>query len=143
MSERAPALTPTELSVRLQPLGLSARDLRALLHDPDFQEISDRNSQLIFISYFIPEQCFITMNDKKLSDIYQISPGNVRKIRFKTRNHDENSPVHFGRPTSLNADQENEIVQLILSRASEERFLRKGELLNEIERIYGNIFTYG
>jgi hypothetical protein len=51
--------------------------------------------------------------------------------------------VHFGRPTSLNADQENKIVQLVLSRASEERFLRKGELLNQIERIYGKILKYG
>jgi hypothetical protein len=41
MLERAPALHLDELAPRLEPTGMSARDVRVMLHDPEFQAIVD------------------------------------------------------------------------------------------------------
>jgi hypothetical protein len=45
MCEPTSAFEPGELARRLEPSGMSARDLRAMFHDPEFQAISDRNSK--------------------------------------------------------------------------------------------------
>jgi hypothetical protein len=142
MCKRAPALPLNELSRKLHPLGFAARDLRALLRDPELLTIADRNSQMFFLSRYIPEQCYISLNDKKLAEIYEISIGNVRKLRFLAKQRNEDNPIHVGKPCTLSKEQENEIVQELLTRAEDDKFLRKGELLDEIERVYGHSFTY-
>jgi hypothetical protein len=64
---------------------MSERDIRAMLHDPEFQAIVDRNSQLIFLQKHAIDECNVSMNDKKLAAIYQISEGHVRCIRCIAR----------------------------------------------------------
>lgn len=95
MSECAPALSPAKSSRRLEPLDLTSRDTRTLLRDPDFQAIPDRNSQMAFLADFIPEQCYDTVNDTRLSAIYEISVGNVRKIRCSQRKRNQSDRVRL------------------------------------------------
>jgi hypothetical protein len=54
MSEPTAALSPEEIILRPEPFGLTARDIRALLQNPDFQANSDRNSQMVTL-----EQCVL------------------------------------------------------------------------------------
>jgi hypothetical protein len=58
---------------------MNARDIRALLHDCEFQQISDRNSQMLYLKQFPADQCFLSINDKALGCIHEISMGNMKK----------------------------------------------------------------
>jgi hypothetical protein len=143
VSEPTPALGPQELILRPEPLGLTARDIRALLHNPDFQAISDRNSQMAIVEQCVPGQCYITINDKKLSAKYGISVGRVRKIRCFSKKNSESTPTHIGGPFALTDAQKDEIVRNLLARAANCHFLRNGEFLDKIEQTYGKALTYG
>jgi hypothetical protein len=56
---------------------------------------------MAFLADFIPEQCYVTVNHKRLSAIYDISFGNVLKIRCSQRKRDQSGPSHIGRPLVL------------------------------------------
>jgi hypothetical protein len=117
MSECFPALSPAELSRRLKPLDLTSRDTRTLLRDPDFQAIPDRNSQVAFLADFIPEQCYDTVNNTRLSAIYEISVGTVRKIRCSQRKRNQTGLSQTGRPFVQAEEQENQPLQSLLTPA--------------------------
>jgi hypothetical protein len=98
---------------------------------------------MLFLRRCAEEQCYVSVNDKVLADIYAISLGNVRKIRCNARRRELNPSHRTGRPAALSEDQEVEIVQNLLRRASEGLFMKKSELLDEIERVYGKVLTFG
>jgi hypothetical protein len=85
-------LHPDELAPRFELTGMLARDVRAMLHDPEFQAIVDRKSQLIFRQKYAINECNISMNDKNLAAIYQFSKGHVLRICCVVRKR-ENIPV--------------------------------------------------
>jgi transposase len=143
MSERAPALPPHELAHRLESTGMSARDVRAMFHDPDFQAIEDRNSQLLYLHEYALSECYVSINSKKLAEIYQISEGHVRRIRCAARKKEEKKPQPVGRPRKLSEDQEKEILDWILDLGSSLRYPTKREVLDEIENRYGKALSYG
>jgi DNA-binding NarL/FixJ family response regulator len=122
---------------------MTGRDIRALLHDADFRAIPDRNSQMLFLREFAAEQCFVLINDETLAEIYDISLGNVKKIRCNARRRQQNPSSRLGRPSALTDDQEAETVQRLIHHASDSIFLKKGELLDEIEAVYGKVLTFG
>jgi hypothetical protein len=84
MSERVSALLAAELFHELEPLGLTARNIRTLLRNPDFQVIPDR-------THFIREQCCITIKDKEISTVYDISVSNVRKSHYLATKHSQSA----------------------------------------------------
>jgi DNA-binding NarL/FixJ family response regulator len=143
MTNRTQGLPSPQLLQRLQRTVMSGRDIRALLHDSDFRAIPDRNSQMLFLREFAADQCFVSINDKILAEIYEISLGNVKKIRCNAHRRQQDPSPRLGRPPALTDDQEAEIVQRLIRRASEGIFLKKDELLDEIEDVYGKVLTFG
>jgi hypothetical protein len=122
---------------------MSARDVRAMLHDPEFQAIVDRNSQLIFLQKYAIDECNLSMNDKKLATIYQISEGHSRWIRCIARKREEYSSQAIGRSHKLPDDHEREVMEMILTAANDLNFPARHELLDEIENRYHKVLTYG
>jgi hypothetical protein len=59
--------------------GSDARDIRALLQDSEFQQISDQHSERLFFKQFLAEQGLTSIHDITLVCIHQISVGNVEK----------------------------------------------------------------
>jgi hypothetical protein len=49
----------------------------------------------------------------------------------------------IGRPPILTEDREHELIRIILEAATNGKRLRKGEVLDEVERRYGKALTYG
>jgi hypothetical protein len=143
MFTRAPALPLPLLLQRLERTALSGRDIRALLQNPDFRAIPDRNSQMLFLRNFADEECFVSINDKTLAEAYDIGLGNVKKIRCKARQRESTPAQRVGRPPALTGEQEDEVVQNLLRRASQGLFMKKSELLDEIEKVYGKVLTHG
>jgi hypothetical protein len=47
MHTRAPEVALAILSDKFEHTAMNARDIRALLHDSEFQQISDRDSQML------------------------------------------------------------------------------------------------
>jgi hypothetical protein len=115
MSERAPSLPPNELARRLEPTGMTARDVRAMFHEPEFQAIVDRKSQLLFLDQYLMNECHISINDKRLAEIYQISEGHIRRLRCVARKRQETGARAAGRPRKLTDDREKEVKDWILS----------------------------
>jgi hypothetical protein len=120
---------------------MSARDVRAMLHNPEFQAIVDRNSQLIFLQRYVINKCNVPLNDKKPAAIYQISEGHVRHIRCVTRKREEYPSQPIGRPHKLTDDQEREVIKMILTAANDLHFPTKREVLNEIENQYHKVLN--
>jgi hypothetical protein len=75
-----------------------------MFHDPEFQAIVDRSSQLIFLQKYAIGECNVSMNDKKFAAIYQISEGHVRHIRCVARKREEHPSQPIGRPHDLTDD---------------------------------------
>jgi hypothetical protein len=122
---------------------MNARDIRALLHDSEFQRISDRNSQMLFLRQFALDECSLSINNKALARVFEISEGNVRKIRCLARQRDDDTTGRPGRPPLMTDDQEAAMVEGLIARASQRIFLTTGELLNEVEQMFGKLLTYG
>jgi hypothetical protein len=96
---------------------LSARDIRALLYDAEFQSIPDRNSQMVFLQEFGREKCFVSINSKTLSVVYQMKEALVRKVLSRTRKKIENPEVYRAPPHALSDEREEELIQSIFHEA--------------------------
>jgi hypothetical protein len=93
-----------ELSRRLQATRLTARDIRALTHDPEFQAIAGRNSQLAFTKNYASYECGLSVNGKKLTAIYEISVGHIKQLRHAVPQQRDAAQPNCGRPPSLMED---------------------------------------
>jgi transposase len=131
------------LSRRLEGTQLTARDIRALMHDPEFQAITDRNAQLVFLKKYAALECGFSINPKQLASIYDISVGHVRNLLCAARKREESGPSIRGRPPILTEDQEQELVNQLRPTPDTRHFPTKKELLDEVERRYGKVLTYG
>jgi hypothetical protein len=74
----APVLPLEEIAPRFRRTILSGGDIRTLLQDVEFQQIEDRNSQMLFLRRFVVDECLVSMNTKMPADVYDISVGNVK-----------------------------------------------------------------
>jgi hypothetical protein len=86
------------------------RDICALLHNPDFRAVSDRNSKILFLREFPAKQCFVLIIDKTLAEVYDINIGKMKKISCNARRQQENPIPRFGYPPEFVRNQEVEIV---------------------------------
>jgi hypothetical protein len=89
MHTRAPAVPLAILSHKLQLTAMNARDIHAVLHDSEFEQISDRHSQTLYLKQFTADQCFLSINDKALACIYEISIGNVKEMHCIARQSEQ------------------------------------------------------
>jgi hypothetical protein len=64
-------------------------------------------------------------------------------VLCESRKRAANPDAKVGRPGALTKAQEDEIVQLILTDATQGKSMKKGELLDLVEKLYGKILTYG
>jgi hypothetical protein len=113
------------------------------MHDPEFQTIRDRNSQLIFLKSFAPDQCWLSVGEKKLANIYQTSVGHMKRLRSVARKRAHTDTLRIGRGPILTEDQDHQLIGIILEAATNGKCLRKGACLDEVERRYGKALTYG
>jgi hypothetical protein len=143
MSETTTALGPQELILRPEPLGFTAHDIRALFHNPDFQAISDRDSQMALLEQCVPGQCYVTINDKELSAKYGISVDSVRKIHCFTEKNTEFTPAHIGSQFALTGAQKDEILRNLLARAPRWPFSPQGQVSRQNPTDLRKALTYG
>jgi hypothetical protein len=92
---------------------MSARGMWAMVHEPEFQVIQDWNSQLFFFTKSSPDECPVSMNNKKLAEIYQISEGHVRQLRCVAKQKQETASRPVGRPYKLTVDPEKKSISKI------------------------------
>jgi hypothetical protein len=79
------------------------------------------------------DECHVSMNDKELAAVYQISEGHVRRIHCVARKRKEHPSQPIGRPHKLTDDQKREVIEIILTTANDLNFPTKREVLDEIE----------
>jgi hypothetical protein len=108
------ALPLEEFSRRLMRTVLSGRDICVLLHDVDFQQIKDRNSKTLLLRRFVVDECLVSMNNKMLADVYDISIGNVKKTCCIATRRREAEVGRVGHPPALTSEQDAEIVCRLL-----------------------------
>jgi transposase len=94
---------------------LTARDICVLTHNPEFQAITDRNSQLAFTKNYAAEKCGVSLNGKKFAAIYEISVGHVKKHIRAVRQQRDAARSSRGRAPCLTEDQKRQLVELLLS----------------------------
>jgi hypothetical protein len=114
-----------------------------MLHDLDFQAIVDRNSQFIFLQRYAIDECNVSMNNKKLTAIYQISERHVQRIPRVVRKREEHPNHPIARPHKFTDDQEREVIEIILTAANDLNFPTKREMPDEIENWHHKVMTYG
>jgi hypothetical protein len=131
------------VSRKLQATRLTARDIRALTHDPQFQSIADRKSQVAFTKSYAAHECGLSLNGKEPVTIYKISVGHVKKLLHTARQQRDATRPSRRLPLSPVEDQERELVEFLLSTAESGQFPVKRELLAEVKRSYGRILTSG
>jgi hypothetical protein len=88
---------------------------------------------MLFLRRFVVDECIVSMNNKMLAEMYDISVGNVKKIRCIATRRRKAEIARVGTPPALTSEQEAEIIDRLLHDASEGKFLTKGELFNEVE----------
>jgi hypothetical protein len=138
----ASAMPLDELRQRLEATPLTPREICSLFHNPTFRSIEYRTDQLTFLRNWASDQRLHHIDEKALSLIYGIRVGNLRKILLTGRKRPTDLILISHRPTSLTPDQEHILVQVILDNAAQSKFLRKGEVLREVENRFGTVFTY-
>jgi DNA relaxase NicK len=72
-----------------------------------------------------------------------MSIGNVKKIMCQARRSQQDPNHRSESPLALTEDQEADIVQNILHCTSGGIFMKKSELLDQIESVYKKVLTFG
>jgi hypothetical protein len=98
---------------------------------------------VFFLKSFAFDECCVNISKKQLADIYHIPVGHVKRLRFMARKRAKADPPRMGRPPIRPEDQEHELVQVILEPVTNGKCLRRGEVLDEVERRDGKALTYG
>jgi hypothetical protein len=93
-----PALSLVQLKQRLEATELTARDIRFLFYPPEFQSVSDRNSQIMFLHASAFKSCVVDLSDAVLAFVFEMTPGNVRKVRCTFRKRAANLNAKAGHP---------------------------------------------
>jgi hypothetical protein len=84
---------------------MTACDIRALIHDPEFQTIRDRNSQLVSLKSFAFDQCSLSICEKPLANTYHISVGHAKRLCHVARKRAQTNTPRIGRRQILSEDQ--------------------------------------
>jgi hypothetical protein len=80
MSDCCPFLPPIELAARPEHMKPRGYDIGGLTHNPDFQAITDQNSQLFCLRDSSVLECGFGINEKELGNICEINVGRVKKL---------------------------------------------------------------
>lgn len=139
MPPKAPALTSEELQERFKNTSISSRNIRALVRNECFSECEFRNDQIIFVKFFLENNCYVSANNKTLSLVFDMRESNIRKVLCKARKKNRK----IGRPLSLTEDQENMIIEEIVSKRTTFDFLTPNQILSFTEENTGKTITRG
>jgi hypothetical protein len=80
--------------------------------------------------------------DKTLAEVYDINIGKVKKISRNAYRQQENPIPRLDYPPAFTDDQEARIVPKSIPRVSLSGVLKKGALLDEIEKVSGNFLRH-
>jgi hypothetical protein len=134
MSDPSQALPAIVLTRKLEGTKLTAREIRTLTHDAEFQAIADRNSRLVFGRNDAAFECGLSINAKEAASAYDVTVGHVKKLLHTQRKRKESPLLIRGCPPILAEEQERELVTLHLSSPADSQFLTKRDLLEGVEK---------
>jgi DNA-binding CsgD family transcriptional regulator len=109
--------------------GMTARDSRGLLRSCEWQALTSRNSQVIFLSEFGETNTASRLTTDDIAMILNISADNVRQIQRRARM--EKKEPH--RPLALDPDQEADIVCFIREQFGLQNYATERDVLNGVE----------
>jgi hypothetical protein len=112
---------------------MPAHDMCAMFHDLEFQAIPNRNSQLLFLQQYTANKCYISLNDRKLAEIYEISEGHVKQLHCVAREKAIIASRPIDRPRKFDEGQETDMIEMTLAAPTDLKFLWKREIVDEIE----------
>lgn len=139
MPPKTAAISNEALRPRLANTPMTAQDIRALMRNEAWNAIDARNSQIVFLISFAESECGISLDNRTLADIFQLTPPRVHQIRCKAAL----KPKVDHRPLTLTSDQEEAIDLFISGEASRGNFVTQRMVLRFVEENFGKSLTYG
>jgi hypothetical protein len=121
------------------PRGMAAQDSRALLRSCEWQALTSRNNQVVFLSEFGETDTASRLTTDDIAMILNINSENVRQIQHRARVKKKESH----RPLALDPDQEADIVRFIRERFGSQNYGSQRDVLNYVEERFNKILTYG
>jgi DNA-directed RNA polymerase sigma subunit (sigma70/sigma32) len=100
------------LEPALYSSGMTAQDSRALMGSCEWQALTSRNSQVVFLSEFGETDRASRLTTDDVAMIFNISADNVRQIQHRARM----KKMEPHRPPALDADRDADIVRFIRER---------------------------
>jgi DNA-directed RNA polymerase sigma subunit (sigma70/sigma32) len=97
------------LESALYSSGMTPQDSRVLLRSCEWQALTSRNSQVVFLSEFGETETASRLTTDDIAIIFNISADNVRQIRHRARM--KKKEPH--RTLALDPDQDTDIVRFI------------------------------
>jgi hypothetical protein len=99
-----------------------------MMRDEAWNTIDAQNSQIIFLIRFARSECGISLDNRPLAEIFQLTPPRIHEIRCKVAL----KPKVDRRPPTLTSDQEKAIDMFISSEASRGNFVTQRMVLAEV-----------
>jgi hypothetical protein len=127
------------LEPALYSSGMTAQDNRALLRSCEWQAITSRNSQIVFLGEFGETDTASRLTTDDIAMIVNISADNVRQIRHRAQI--KKKGPH--RPLALYPDQEADIVRFIWERFGWQNYAIQRDVFNYLQERFIKTRTYG
>jgi hypothetical protein len=127
------------LEPALYSSSMTAQDSGALLRNCEWQALTSRNSQIVFLSEFGETDTALRLTTDGIIMIFNINSDNVRQIRHRARM--KKKEPH--RPLALDPDQEADIVRCIRERFRSQNYATQRDVLNFVEQQFNKTLTYG
>jgi hypothetical protein len=119
--------------------GMTAHDSRALLRSCEWQALTSRNSQIVFLSEFAETDSASRLRTDDIAMIFSVSADNVRQIRHRARMKKKESH----RPLAPDPDQEGDVVPFIRERFGSQNHAAQSDVSNYVEEQFNKTLTYG
>ncbi|OHT08943.1 hypothetical protein TRFO_22368 [Tritrichomonas foetus] len=139
VSTKAAAIPLEILEGKLAQTHVHDRNIRALMRNKEFCELSFRNDQIIFMKEFMLEFQNMSLNNKNLGYIFDLKPNRVSNILRKAKKRKLKNGGQF----SLTKEDENWLIQHIIEQSEKDEFLSKKEILFTASDKCGKPLTKG
>jgi hypothetical protein len=119
--------------------GMTAQDSRTLLRSCEWQALTSRNSQVVFLGEFGETDTASRLTTGDIAMIFNISADNICHIRHRARM--KKKEPH--RPMALDPDQKADILRFIRERFGSQNYAAQRDALNYVEERCNKTLTYG
>jgi hypothetical protein len=108
---------------------MTVQESRALLRSCEWQALTSRNSQVVFLGEFGETDTMSRLTADNIAMIFNRSADDVRQIRHRARMKKKESH----RSLALDPDQKADIVPFILERFRSQNYTTQRDILNYME----------